>query len=66
MVGETLEEMKEKLVQNQIIITTSDVKNMKYPDLGQDDVVDIETDTREDLILMHEHSQPNNDIIQEV
>jgi len=59
MIGETLEEMKDKLKEHQIIFTNSDVNNMKFPDACQDEVLDIDTDTREDLILMHEHSQPN-------
>ena len=41
MIGETLEEMKDKLKEHQIIFTNSDVNNMKFPDACQDEVLDI-------------------------
>jgi hypothetical protein len=63
MIGETLEEMKQRLKENDIIVTSGEVKNMEYPVVQ---VEDIENDTREDLILMHEHTVPNTSGIQEV
>jgi hypothetical protein len=66
MIGESFEEMKDKLTGNQITITNRDVDRMEFPDAGQDEVRDIDTDTREDLLLLHEHSKPNISIIQEV
>jgi hypothetical protein len=50
--------------------STNPVKNMTYPVVAQSEVEDIETDTREDLILMHEHNNNEhsntNNRIQEV
>jgi len=67
MIGESLEEMKDKLKENNIIVTTSEVKRMTYPTVGTGEVEDIDTDSREDLILMHQHTeQNNNNVIQEV
>jgi len=58
MIGESLEEMKQKLKENNVIVTTSEVKRMTYPTVGTStsEVEDIETDSREDLILMHQHN----------
>jgi hypothetical protein len=70
MIDESLEEMKDTLKINGIIITSAEVKNMTYPVVAQSEVKDIETDTREDLILMHEHNNNEhsntNNRIQEV
>jgi hypothetical protein len=57
MIGETLEEMKERLKENNIIVTSGEVENMEYPVVQ---VEDIENDTRDDLILMHEHANNTN------
>jgi hypothetical protein len=48
MIGETLNKMKEKLKENNTIVTSGEVKNMEYPVVQ---VEDIENDTRDDLIL---------------
>jgi hypothetical protein len=70
MIDESLEEMKDTLKNNGIIITSAEVKNMTYAVVTQSEVEDFETDTREDLILMHEHSNNEhsntNNRIQEV
>jgi hypothetical protein len=70
MIDESLEEMKETLKTNGITVTSAEVKNMTYPVVAQSNVEDIETDTREDLILMHEHNNNEhsntNNRIQEV
>jgi hypothetical protein len=42
MIGETLEEMKETLKENNIIVTSGEVKNTEYPVVQ---VEDIEIDT---------------------
>jgi hypothetical protein len=53
MIGETLEEMKQRLKVNNSIVTSGEVIKMEYPVVQ---VEDIENDTRDDLILMHETS----------
>jgi hypothetical protein len=63
MTGETLEEMKERLKENNIIVTSGEVKKMEYPVVQ---IEDIENDTRDDLILMHEHTNNPSIGIQEV
>jgi hypothetical protein len=52
MIDESLEEMKDTLKINGIIITSAEVKNMTYPVVAQSEAKDIETDTREDLLLI--------------
>jgi hypothetical protein len=67
MIGDSLEEMKEKLREYNIIVTSNEVKRMTYPTVGTSEVEDIDNDSREDLILIHQHSeQNNNNVIQEV
>jgi hypothetical protein len=42
MIGKTLEEMKGKLKENNIIVTSGEVKNMEYPVVQVEDI-DIDT-----------------------
>jgi hypothetical protein len=58
-----LEKMKERLKENNIIVTSGEVKNMEYPVVQ---IEDIENDTRDNLILMHEQAVTNTSGIQEV
>jgi hypothetical protein len=53
----------ERKKENNIIVTSGEVKNMEYPVVQ---IQDIENDTRDDLILMHEHTNNPSSGIQEV